>query len=307
MLTSLLPERINKCRTKSLMEEKERRTMTTLARENKASSATLLRPNPVLRRLSKAEDRAVTGAATYTGIASKTCFFLALTMLGMIAQLLVASAFANAPVWQSFTFYGKFTVDLTLTETVIAGAVLLGGFAAEMLGIFVRKTVPVTGSLYAASQGYVISFLVFKVLKGYEYLGLEALLLTIAVIAAMSWLYTSGRIRVNGKFRTVLFSLLIGSVVFGVFTLLGSLVPFTRPFVQGIFANPALAIGLDVLGIVLASLFLVSDFSMIDTCVKEGYAKEYEWTAAFGLVFTVIWLYLKILELIIRIAGNSKK
>ena len=129
----------------------------------------------------------------------------------------------------------------------------------------------------------------------------------VAVIAAMSWLYTSGRIRVNGKFRTVLFSLLIGSVVFGVFTLLGSLVPFTRPFVQGIFANPALAIGLDVLGIVLASLFLVSDFSMIDTCVKEGYAKEYEWTAAFGLVFTVIWLYLKILELIIRIAGNSKK
>ena len=234
--------------------------MTTLARENKASSATLLRPNPVLRRLSKAGDRAVTGAATYTGIASKTCFFLALTMLGMIAQLLVASAFANAPVWQSFTFYGKFTVDLTLTETVIAGAVLLGGFAAEMLGIFVRKTVPVTGSLYAASQGYVISFLVFKVLKGYEYLGLEALLLTVAVIAAMSWLYTSG-----------------------------------------------LAIGLDVLGIVLASLFLVSDFSMIDTCVKEGYAKEYEWTAAFGLVFTVIWLYLKILELIIRIAGNSKK
>ena len=64
MLTSLLPERINKCRTKSLMEEKERRTMTTLARENKASSATLLRPNPDLRRISKAGDRAVTGAAT---------------------------------------------------------------------------------------------------------------------------------------------------------------------------------------------------------------------------------------------------
>ena len=276
MLTSLLPDRINKCRTKSLMEEKERRTMTTLARENKASSATLLRPNPVLRRLSKAGDRAVTGAATYTGIASKTCFFLALTMLGMIAQLLVASALANAPVWQSFTFYGKFTVDLTLTETVIAGAVLLGGFAAEMLGIFVRKTVPVTGSLYAASQGYVISFLVFKVLKGYEYLGLD-----------------NDRADLVGNADDAVNLSLESARAGGV--------------VQGIFANPALAIGLDVLGIVLASLFLVSDFSMIDTCVKEGYAKEYEWTAAFGLVFTVIWLYLKVLELIIRIAGNSKK
>ena len=289
------------------MRKKEKTTMSTLARENKSLSRTLLHPNPILRRLSKAEDRALTDTATYSGIAAKTCIFLALTMVGMIAQLLVSAAFANAPVWQSFTLFGKFNVTLTLTETIIVGAVLLGGLAAELTGIFARKTIPVTGSLYAASQGYVISFLVFKVLKGFEYLGLEALLLTVAVIAGMSWLYTSGRVRVNGKFRTVLFSLLIGSVVFGVFTLLGSLVPFTRPFVQGIFANPALAIGLDVLGIVLVSLFLISDFSMIDTCVKEGYAKEYEWTAAFSLVFTVIWLYLRILELILRIAGNSKK
>ena len=281
--------------------------MTTLARENTASSQALLHPNPILRRLSKTSDRTLTNAATYSGIAAKTCIFLALTMLGMIAQLLVASAFANAPVWQSVTFYGKFTVDLTLTETVIVGAVLMGGLAAELVGIFARKTIPVTGSLYAASQGYVISFLVFKVLKGVEYLGLEALLLTVVVIAVMSWLYTSGKVRVNGKFRTVLFSLVIGSIVFGVITLFGSLIPFTRPFIQGIFANPALAIGLDVFGILLASLFLISDFSVIDTCVKEGYPKEYEWSAAFGLVFTVIWLYLKILDLVIRIAGSSRK
>ncbi len=281
--------------------------MTTLARENTVSSRTLLRPNPILRRLSKAGERTLTDAATYSGIAAKTCVFLALTMIGMIAQLLVAAAFANAPVWQSFTFYEKFTVSLTLTETVIAGAVLIGGFAAEMVGIFARKTIPVTGSLYAASQGYVISFLVFKVLKGFEYLGLEALLLTVAVVAVMSWLYTSGKIRVGGTFRTVLLTLMVGSIALGVITFLGSLIPFTRPYVQGIFDNPAVAIGLNVLGILLASLFLISDFSMIDTCVKEGYPKEYEWSAAFGLVFTVIWLYLRILELVIRIAGNSKK
>ena len=281
--------------------------MTTLARENKTSARTLLRPNPVLRCLSKADDRALDGAASYTGIAAKTCIFLALTLLGMIAQLLVSAVYANAPVWQSFTFYEQYTVALTLNETLILGAVLAVGFFAEMIGIFARKTIPVTGSIYAAGQGYVISFLVFKVLKGFEYLGLEALLLTVAVVAGMSWLYTSGRIRVCGKFRTVLYSLLIGSIAFGVITLLGNLIPFTRPFVQGIFANPALAIGLDVIGILLASLFLVSDFSMIDSCVKEGYPKEYEWSAAFGLVFTVLWLYLRILELVISLSDNGKK
>ena len=281
--------------------------MTTIAREHKTPARTLLRPNPVLRFLSKADDRVLDGAASYTGIAAKTCIFLALTLLGMIAQLLVSAVYANAPVWQSFTFYEQYTVALTLNETLILGAVLAVGFVAEMIGIFARITIPVTGSIYAAGQGYVISFLVFKVLKDFEYLGLEALLLTVAVVAGMSWLYTSGRIRVCGKFRTVLYSLLIGSIAFGVITLLGNLIPFTRPFVQGIFANPALAIGLDVIGILLASLFLVSDFSMIDSCVKEGYPKEYEWSAAFGLVFTVLWLYLRILELVISLSDNGKK
>ena len=281
--------------------------MTTLAREHTATTRSLLHPNPVLRRLSKAEERGMSEAATYTGVAAKTCVFLALTVLGMIAQLLVSAAYANAPAWQTLTFYEKFTVTLTLNETAILGTVLLAGFAAEMAGIFARKTIPVTGCIYAASQGYVISFLVFKALKGFEYLGLEALLLTVAVIAGMSWLYTSGKVRVCGKFRTVLYSLVIGSIAFGVITFLGSLIPFTRPYVQGIFQNPALAIGLDVFGILLASLFLICDFSMIDTCVKEGYAKEYEWSAAFGLVFTVIWLYLRILELVIRFSGSSKK
>ena len=41
--------------------------------------------------------------------------------------------------------------------------------------------------------------------------------------------------------------------------------------------------------------------------MKEGYPKEYEWSTAFGLVFTVLWLYLRILELIIRLTGDSKK
>ncbi len=280
--------------------------MTAAVRNNRSLSR-MLHPNPILRRLSRTGARTLTENATYAGIAAKTCFFLALTVLGMIAQILVASAFAAAPVWQSLEIYGKFTVDLTLTETVIVGAVLLGSLAAEMTGIFVRRTIPFTGSLYAAGQGYVISFLIFKVLRGYEYLGLEALLLTVAVIALMSWLYTSGRVRTGGKFRTVLLSLLIGSVTLGGIVFLGSLVPFTRPYVQGIFENPALAVGLNVFGILLASLFLISDFSVIDACVREGCPKEYEWGAAFGLVFTVIWLYLRILELVIRLSGKSRK
>lgn len=279
--------------------------MTALPGKKKETGMTLFRPNPILNRLARVEERARDNTATYAGIASKTCFFLLLTLAGMIAQILVSAAFSSEPVWQTVSIQ-KFAVELRKTETIILAAAAIAGFICQLIGIFARRTIPVTGSVYAASQGYFISFLVFKVLKGYEYLGLEALLLTVAVIAVMSWLYTSGRIQVDNKFRTVLLSLVLGSIGFGLLTFLGSLIPATRPYVQALADNLALAIVLDVLGIVIASLFLVSDFHVIDTCVKEGYPRSYEWFAAFGLVFTVIWLYLKILDLIMQIAGNSK-
>ena len=268
--------------------------------------STLFHSNPILRRMSRTAVRAEENAATYSGIAMKTTFFLVMTLIGMIAQLLVSAALANAPVWQTFTFKDSFTVSITLAETVILAGVTLGGFAAELLGIFARKTIPVTGSIYSMCEGYFISFLVFKLLKGYEFLGLEALLITVAVIGVMSWLYSSGIIQVNGTFRTVLMSLLLGSVALGVFTFVGSLIPALQPYVLAATQNPVLAIGIDLIGIAIASLMLVSDFDMIDTCVKQGYAKEYEWSAAFGLVFTVLWLYMKILDLLIRVSGKNK-
>ncbi|MBR4332427.1 MAG: Bax inhibitor-1/YccA family protein [Clostridia bacterium] len=275
-----------------------------LPRERK-QSRTLVHSNPVLSRLSKVSERTETNTAAYTGIAAKTLYFLLMTLVGMVAQLLVKAAMAGEPVWQTLTIYEKFTLSLSMKEAVIVGSVLVVGLICELLGIFVRKTIPVTGTLYAASQGYVISFLVFNVLKGYEYLGLEALLLTVAVVAVMSWLYSSGIVKGGKKFRTVLLTLLVGSVGFGVLGFLGTLIPAIRPFVEAMLQNSAISIAMDVIGLIVAALFLISDFALIDTCVKEGYPKEYEWSAAFGLVFTVIWIYLKILDLLMQFAGKK--
>ena len=266
---------------------------------------TILRSNPVLTRLSKVSERSDTDAATYSGIAAKTTYFLLITLVGMVAQLLVKAAMASEPVWQSFTIYKKFTLSVSKTEALILVAVLVVGLICQLVAIFGRRTIPVTGTVYSASQGYLISFLVFKVLTGYEYLGLEALLLTVAVVLVMSWLYTSGLVRGGKKFRAVLLSLVLGSIGVGALSFVGSLIPATRPFVQAMMQNSGLCIALDVVGLVIAALFLISDFSVIDSCVQEGYPKQYEWAAAFGLVFTVIWIYLKILDLLMQFAGNK--
>ena len=279
--------------------------MNTLAMEN-TSSRTLFHSNPVLSRLSRVTERADGDTATYAGIASKTAFFLLITLVGVVAQLVAKTLFASAPAWQTITVYDNFALTLTKPEAMIVGVISIVGLIAELIGIFLRKTVPVSGTIYAASQGYLISFLVFNVLAGYEYLGLEALLLTVAVVLVMSWLYTSGRIRDNKKYRTVLLTLFVGSIAVGLFSVIGFVIPFTRPYVIAMLQNAALSVALDVIGVVIAALFLISDFSMIEDCVDLGYPKEYEWSAAFGLVFTVIWVYLKILDLLMRFAGKSK-
>ena len=280
--------------------------MSTLSRDHAPKTRTLLHSNPVLSRLSKITERSETDSATYAGIARKTLYFLAITLVGMIAQLLVSAAFAGEPVWQTIDVYEKFTVSLNMKETVVLGVVTLAGFLFEMVGIFASKTIPVTGTLYSASQGYFISFLVFKVLKGYEYLGLEALLLTVAVVAVMSFVYSSDLIRGGKKYRVVMFSLMLGTIVVALLTFIGTLIPATRPYAMAIVQNPLISIGMDVVGLLISSLFLISDFSMIDDCVKLYYPKEYEWSAAFGLVFTVIWIYLKILDLLMQFAGKKK-
>ena len=279
--------------------------MSTLTQKNKPTR-TLLHSNPVLSRLSKITERAEENAASYAGIATKTSYFLVITLVGMIAQLLVKAALAGEPVMDTIQIYENFSLTVSSKEMIILVGVLIAGFVCELVGIFARKTIPVTGTVYSLSQGYVISFLVFNVLKGYEYLGLEALLLTVAVVAAMSWLYSSGIVKGGKKFRTVLLALVLGSVGFGVFSFVGSLIPATRPYVMALLENSVITIAVDVLGLVIASLFLISDFSMIDECVQQGYPKEFEWAAAFGLVFTVIWIYLKILDLLMQFAGKKK-
>ena len=270
------------------------------------TKSSLLRPNPILNRLNKVEERSEENAFTYNGLASKVTFFLVMTLLGVIAQTFVKNMMASEPIWQTIKVYDKFTLDIRRTEAVILGGVMIVGFISEMIAIFARSTTAVTGTIYAAAQGYFISFLVFNVLKGYEYLGLEALLLTIAVVGVMSWLYSSGRLRDTPKFRVVLITLVLGSLGIALLSFILTLIPATRSFAQSIFGNPIMSIGLDLIGIAIAAMFLISDFSMIDTCVREGYPKSYEWYAAFGVVFSVLWLYLKILDLIMQVAGKNK-
>ena len=273
--------------------------------QTKKTKSSFLSSNPVMRRLDKVDERADDRAATYGGIAMKTIYFLLFTVVGIFVQLITAKYFATGETFD--INYEGFQVSLYMSETMMLIGAVIAAIVFQLLAFFARATTPVTGALYCVTQGYFISFLIFKVLGAYdlEYLGALALLITMLIILIMAILYATGVIRVTKKFKMVILTLFITVIATSVFSFIGYVIPFTRPMVEAIRQNFALSVAAGVIFIIIAALFLICDFDTIDHVVNDKLPKKYEWQAAFGLSFTVIWLYLKVLDLIITIAGKK--
>lgn len=262
-----------------------------------------LSSNPVMHRLDKVNEYSETDSATYGGIAAKTVYFLLFSVVGIAVERVLSQMLTTG---QTFDLNIKgFHVSLYMGEVIALFASVILAIVFQLLAFFAKPTTPVTGALYCVTQGYMISFTVFKVLHGFEYLGLLALAITMTIVLVMAILYATGLIRVTKKFRMVMMTLFITVIAVSLLMLVGSFIPATSEMVMQIRNNFAVSIGFSVVFIIIASLFLICDFATIDHVVQDRLPKKYEWQAAFGLSFTVLWLYLKVLDLIMTIAGNK--
>lgn len=272
----------------------------TVAKEKKT---TFLGSNPVMRRLEKVNDVADADCVTYSGITIKTAFFLLMTVVGIFLQLILSKQLATG---QSFMIdYKGFEVEMFTGETIALAVSVVLAIVFQLLAFFAKGSTPVTGALYCVTQGYFISFLVFKVLHGMEYIGALALALTLVIVLVMSILFTTGVIKVTKKFRMVMLTLFASVIGISLITLVCSFIPATSGIVSSIMNNFWVSIGISVIYIIIAALFLISDFAVIQNAVDNQLPKKYEWQAAFGLAFTVLWIYLKVLQLLITIFGRG--
>ena len=76
------------------------------------------------------------------------------------------------------------------------------------------------------------------------------------------------------------------------------------PRFSGIFDNFTLTLSISAISILLASLFLISDFKQASSIVESGAPKEFEWLAAFGIAYTVIWIYIEVLRFVAIFASE---
>jgi len=157
--------------------------------------------------------------------------------------------------------------------------------------------------VYAALEGLVLGGItwLFEVYLEMPGIGILAALLTFLILGAMIAIYRAGLIAWDRNTQIAVTSALVAIVLIYLVSIIGSLFGFHVPYIHS--AGP-IGIGFSLFVIGIGALCLVADFDFIEKGVEKGAPKQLEWRAAFGLMVTLIWLYLEILKLLAKIASR---
>ncbi|MCJ1706473.1 Bax inhibitor-1/YccA family protein [Microbacterium sp. VKM Ac-2923] len=187
----------------------------------------------------------------------------------------------------------------------------LGGFVLAMVAIFKKKpSVPVFVA-YAAFEGLFIGGISAFFELMFPGIVLQATLGTLSVVGVTLALFASGKIRASARATKIFMIAMVGYLVFSLVNV--GLMLFNVPVAGGafglrssieIFGIP-LGVFIGVFVVILAAYSLVMDFDQIQRGVRNGAPRVYGWVGAFGIMVTVVWLYVEILRLIAIVRGNN--
>jgi uncharacterized YccA/Bax inhibitor family protein len=218
---------------------------------------------------------------------------------GFLMILVLAGA---AYTWK---LYYSFKVPTMMTLFYVG---MFGGLICAFATIFVPKLAKYLSPAYAILEGFVLGGLSAIVNESYKAkypnIIMEAVLLTFGVALAVFLLYNFRIIRATNKFRAVILSSMVGIMIFYVIDMALGFFGIHIPFMQ-FGDNSVIGIGVNLFVVVIAALSLVLNFDQIERGEKMGAPKYMEWYGAFGLVVTLVWLYLEILQLLSRFSSNK--
>lgn len=264
----------------------------------KKTGVEMVYTNPMIRKITRIEEKSA-DCATYSSIGNKCAFFMAMVIVGVL--LLIGLQMINPS-----TIVMEDGSAVTISTAALLAAIPFGLFFIIMpfIAMLIKKTIPVTGTLYCMSVGYCISLMAQLFAEYRDAISL-ALIVTIAIVAVMAQVYSKGWIKVDDKFRNIMKILFFTSIASGLLMLVAYFIPQLRGIVMFVAENPVLSLAGSVVYVVIASLFLLVDFDAIQNAVEGKMPRKYEWIAAFGLAFSVIWLFLKVLDLILKMTGKD--
>jgi uncharacterized YccA/Bax inhibitor family protein len=175
---------------------------------------------------------------------------------------------------------------------------LFGGFIFALITIFKSSWAMVTAPVYALCEGLFLGGISAIFNKAYPGIAFQAVALTFGVLFLMLTLYKTGTIKVTDKFRMGVIAATGSILLIYILTLVLSLFGVRVPYIH---EGGAVGIGFSLIVVGIAALNLVLDFDFFDKGEQAKLPKKMEWYAAFGLMVTLIWLYIEILILLSKI------
>ena len=180
---------------------------------------------------------------------------------------------------------------------------LIAAFIVAIITMYKKEWSPITVPIYAILEGIGLGWISYSFNSLYDGIVLSAICITVSILLAMLMIYRSGLIKPTENFK-----LGVAAATGGIFVLY--MINFVMSFfgsqmgIMNIQNASLMSIGFSLFVIVIAALNLVVDFDFIEEGAEKGAPKYMEWFGAFGLMVTLVWLYLEILRLLAKLRSR---
>lgn len=219
-----------------------------------------------------------------------------MSVVGTVNKMFLLLALLSVSFGVVWYQYALGFVDKVAAMTGIGA---IGGLVLALIIAFTRKAMNVLVPIYAFAEGMALGGISAVANASLPGIVVQAVVATFTTLFALLMLYKAGVIKCTDKFRGIIIAATFGILLFYLISFVLSLFGVSLAPLQ---ASTPLSIGISVGICVVAALNLILDFDFIENGAIRGYDKSYEWYGAFGLMVTLVWLYVELLELLAKIS-----
>ena len=201
--------------------------------------------------------------------------------------------------WVWSKYYQAMNPQVVTPWVAVGG---IAGFIVALVTVFKPTWAPITAPVYALLEGLVIGGVSAMFEAQFPGIVIQAAGLTLGTCLAMLLAFKSGLIRATENFKMGVVAATGGIMLFYILTMVLGFFHIQMPLMYG---NSLASIGFSVVVVIIAALNLVLDFDFIEQGAAQGAPKYMEWYGAFGLMVTLIWLYLEMLRLLAKLRSRD--
>lgn len=206
--------------------------------------------------------------------------------------------------WMFDSFWNNGQPDVAKVQPFMFGG-MIAGLVLALITMFAKRLAMFTGILYAAAQGLFIGGFTMFMEVQYPGLPLLAAAFTTGTLLGMLILYRTGVIVASPGFIKGVVGAVVGLMLGVGLLFVLSMFGIGTGLMATLYGNGPIGIGFSVICVALAALSLVVDFKVIEDGARQGAPKWMEWLGAFGLMVTLVWLYIEILRLLAKLRSSN--